>query len=170
MSFTITNNVYLRNIYSNNRDLTKKNVRSETAKSKLSSADAAALRKGIAALGKFDYSKSNDDDDTTKGKLFNTMRAFSDAFNNTLESTSTSQNASLSKYAKQLKNLSTKYKDQLSTYGINFDSNGYMSVTGSSVDNIAVSKYNNVVGKDSEFMKEVDKIAKKMSNHIDMAV
>ena len=169
-SFTITNNVYLRTIYGNNRDLTNKSKREETSKSKLSAADSAALKKGIAALAGFDYKdrSSENETDTAKGKLYNTMRAFSDAYNNTLESASGSKNSSMSKVAKQMKNLSREYADELSTYGISFDGNGYMSVKGSAVDNISISKFESVVGKDSEYMKKLSDYAKKLSRHIDI--
>ncbi len=171
-SFTITNNVYLRTIYGSNRDLTNTTKREETSRSKLSAADYAALRKGIAALADFDFTErtSDSETDTAKGKLFNTMRAFSDAYNNTLESAGSSQNSSMSKIAKQIKNLSKEHAEELSTYGIIFDNNGYMSVKGSSIDNISLSKYEKVVGKDSDYMKKLSDYAKKLSKHIDIGV
>ena len=171
-SFTITSNVYLRTIYGNNRDLASKAKRADASPSKLSSADSAALRKGIAALADFDYKdKTNDTEkDKSKGKLFNTMRAFSDAYNNTLQSAGASKNSSMSKIAKQIKNLSKEHADELSTYGITFDGDGYMTVKGSAVDNIASSKFESVVGKDSAYMKKLSEYAKKLSRHIDAAV
>ncbi len=171
-NFTITNNIYLRTIYSGNRDLANKKNRANVSNSTLSAADSAALRKGIAALADFDYTdKSSDNDtDTSKEKLYNTMRAFSDAYNNTLESASSSQNASMAKIAKQMKKLSQDYADELSTYGMSFNDSGYMSVKKASIENIATSKYEDVIGKDSEYMKKLSSYAKKLSQHIDIGV
>ena len=98
------------------------------------------------------------------------MRAFSDAYNNTLQSAGASKNSSMSKIAKQIKNLSKEHADELSTYGITFDGDGYMTVKGSAVDNIASSKFESVVGKDSAYMKKLSEYAKKLSRHIDAAV
>ncbi len=171
-NFTITSNIYLRTIYGNNRELATKSKRAEASNSTLSAADSAALRKGIAALADFDYTdKSSDSDvDKAKEKLFNTMRAFSDAYNNTLESASNSQNSSMTKIAKQMKDLSKEYAEDLTTYGVKFDSSGYMSVNRASIDNISTSKYKDVVGKDSEYMKKLSAYAKKLSKHIDVGV
>ncbi|MBR1634835.1 MAG: hypothetical protein IJ682_07240 [Lachnospiraceae bacterium] len=169
-SFSVTNNHYLRVIYTGNTDVIKKADRENASSSKLSQADSTALRKAIARLADFDMDDVADDDDTKKTTFYNNVKAFSDAYNYTLESGSDSQNASISKLTKQMKQLSEKYADKMSDYGITFDDKGYMSVKNSAINNISTSKYKELIGKDSDYAKELSSLAKKISRHIDIAV
>ncbi len=169
-SFSITANHYLRVAYMGNTDLMKKADREKASESKLSMADSKALRKAISRLADYKMDDVKDDDETKKTDFFNTIKAFTDTYNNTIESGSKSQNSSISKLTKEIKKVSEKYADKLSDYGITFDSSGYMSVKNSAVNNISSSKYKDIIGKDSEYAKELSAIAKKMSKHIDLAV
>lgn len=169
-SFSVTNNHYLRVIYTGNTDVIKKADRANASSSKLTQADSTALRKAIARLADFDMDDVADDDESKKTSFYNTAKAFSDAYNYTLESGSGSQNESISKLTKQMKQLSEKYADKMSDYGITFDDKGYMSVKNSAINNISTSKYKELIGKDSDYAKELSSLAKKISRHIDVAV
>lgn len=169
-SFSVTNNHYLRVIYTGNTDVIKKADRANASSSKLTKADSTALRKALARLADFDMDDVADDDESKKTNFYNNVKAFSDAYNYTLESGSGSQNESISKLTKQMKQLSEKYADKMSDYGITFDDKGYMSVKNSAINNISTSKYKELIGKDSDYAKELSSIAKKISRHIDVAV
>lgn len=169
-NFSITPNHYLRVVYMGNTDVMKKADRENASSSRLSQADSTALRKALARLADYNMDNVADDDETKKTDFFNTVKAFSDTYNNTLESGSVSQNASISKLTKQMKQVSEKYADKLSDYGIKFDDKGYMSVKNSAINNISTSKYKEIIGKDSDYAKELSDIAKKIAKHIDIAV
>lgn len=169
-SFSVTSNHYLRVAYMGNTDLMKKADREKSTSGKLSQADSKAFRRALARLSDYKMDEVADDDETKKTDFYNTIKAFSDTYNNTLQSGSESKNVSLSKLTKDMKKVSEKYADKLSDYGITFDDNGYMSVKSSAVKNISSSKYKDLIGKDSDYAKELSDIAKKMSRHIDISL
>ena len=169
-SYSVSNNHYLRMIYMGNTEVTKKTERGKFSSSKLSIADSQALRKGLARLADYDMDAVADDDEKKKKDLYNTMKAFQDAYNYSLDSGSASQNKSVEKLTNQMKKLSSDHAKELSNYGITFDDKGYMSIKNSAVDNISSSKYKKILGKDSEYAKELSDIAKKLSKTIDIAV
>ena len=169
-SFSVTNNHYLRVIYTGNTDIIKKSDREDKSNSRLSKADSTALHKALSRLAEYDFDGVKDDSETKKTDFYNTLKAFSDAYNYTLESGSASQNASIAKLTKQMKQLSSKNADNLSDYGITFDDKGYMNVRKSAIDNISTSKYKEFVGKDSSYAKELSQISKQMSRHVDITL
>ena len=169
-TFSVTNNHNLRLIYLGNSDLTKKSERQNASSSKLSQADSMALKKSLARLAEFDMDNVKDDDEGKKTNFFNEVKAFSDAYNYSIESGTASQNQSISKLTKQMKDLSKKYQDKLSDYGITFNEGGYMNVRQSAINNISTSKYKEIIGKDSDYAKELSKIATKISKPVDLTV
>ncbi len=169
-SFSVTNNHQLRMIYMGNTDATKKSERPKLSIPKLNKADSSALKKGLERLSDYNMDEVGDDDEDKKKDFFKTVKAFTDAYNNTLESGSQSQNKSVSKLTDQLKKVSEKYADKLSDYGFSFDEKGYVSIKESAINNISTKKYKDVIGKDSDYAKELSDIAKKMTKHIDVAV
>ncbi|MBR1628590.1 MAG: hypothetical protein IJ679_04880 [Lachnospiraceae bacterium] len=169
-SFSVTNNHYLRVIYMGNTEVTKKGDRGNFSSGKLTQADSTALRKGLARIADLDLDSIKDDDEDKKTNLFNTMKAFQDAYNFSIESGSASQNKSISALTKQMKKVSSEHADKLSDYGITFDDKGYMNIKNSAINNISSSKYKEIIGKDSDYAKELSDIAKKISKHVDIAV
>ncbi len=169
-SFSVTNNHYLRVIYTGNTDIIKKADREDKSNSRLTKADSTALHKALARLSEYDFDGVKDDNESRKKDFYNTMKAFSDAYNYTLESGSASQNESIAKLTKKMKQLSSKNADDLEDFGITFDEKGYMNVRKSAIDNISTSKYKDWVGKDSEYAKELSEISKQMSRHVDITL
>lgn len=171
-SFTVTNNSYLRNLYkSTDSTLSKKSARNQTAKGKLVIADTSALRKGISTLYDEDYGDADEaDTDSDKEDFKNKMHAFADAYNYTLDSSSSYGSSYSKKAVKQIKSLVDTYGDDLTDLGVSFDDKGYMTLSDSAFDNIDEAEFEDTFGSDSDFMQRLDSIAKKLNRHIDLSI
>ena len=170
-TYSVTSNHYLRLIYTGNTDVMKKADREDKSSYRLSTADSKALRKGLQQLR--DYRIPDDESDVSDAKkddFYHTVKAFADAYNNTIDSGTSSQNNSIAKLTKQLKQVSSKYADELKDYGITFNEKGYMNIKESATKSISMSTYKDLIGKDSEYNKELSSVAKKLSQHIDITL
>ena len=163
-SFTITNNVALRQLYTGNTGLLGSDARKTSSSSKLASADAQALRKGLSILSRID---KDDVSSSQESSFYDKVRAFSDAYNNAIQSGSSSQNASISKLAKKMKSLSAENSSKLSACGISMDANGYMKVSDTKVKEITGKTYDEVFGKGSDYSKKLSSLARQMAGHVD---
>ena len=170
-SYTVTNNMYLRNLYkSTDSSLVKGSNRKEASKPKLIIADTTALQKGISSLADEDYGDPDEEDEEiTKANFYKKMKAFADAYNNTLDSSSSYKTSKYAKNAtKQIKSLVSQYSDELDDLGVSLDDDGYMTLSDSAFDNIDEADFEGTFGKDSEFMMSLNSIAKKLYRHIDV--
>lgn len=167
-NFTVTANGYLRNLYSGNRDLVNVSERAKVSTKDLGKADTKALSKGIAALSTYDYENSGDD----SVEFYKMVKGFADSYNYTLESgNSLSEGDQRTKSVlKDIKKLREEYGDELEKYGISFKSSGYMEVDGSAFDNIKPGSFKNIMGADSEFMKNLSNISNKLTRRINYLV
>ena len=105
---SLSESYYLRRFYKSNRDAATTGKRGEMSKANLSQADAQALRAAVRALRNF-----NLEDDTDDGSdIYASISAFLKTYNNALDSSGSSGNYSLQRYAKQLKNLAKEYADE----------------------------------------------------------
>lgn len=170
-SFTVKNNLYLRNLYKSvDSSLTGKSARADASKPKLIYADSTALQKGISALADEDYGDPDEEDSKiTKAEFYKKMRAFADSYNYTLDSSSSySTNRYAKSATKQMKALVKEYGDDLDDLGVSFNDKGYMELSESAFDNIDEADFEDTFGKDSDFMKSLNSIAKKLNRHIDV--
>jgi hypothetical protein len=71
------------------------------------------------------------------------------------------------KALKEMKSLRKDYKDELEELGVTFDEKGYMNLSSSAFDNIDKEEFEEMFGEDSQFLKELTKISKKLNRHID---
>ena len=171
-NFTVTNNWYLRDNYKNNKDLSMMANRDGVSDTKLSGADSAALKRSIRALRDYKYEDakkvSSKDTDSVlgKGKFYNSLKAFADTYNYTLDSGKNSSNNDIKKLSKNMKSIASKYSDELDQLGVTFDSKGYMKISASAVDNIKLSTYGERLGE-SDFLKDLEKNTQKIYRRID---
>lgn len=160
-SFSIASSLALRNNYKDNRTLAVKTNRNDASTSKLNQADSLALRQAVKRLDSYDFKTAS------KKDLEEKVRAFVDTYNYTLESTSKSDDKSISSANKNIKNLSKKYASELENLGIRIDDAGYMKLSTSATKNIKGEKFESLLGKDSEYMKSLNTYAKRITNHVD---
>lgn len=168
MGFTVTTNSYLRSLYKDNRTLSTKSGRSDASSQELVFNDTKALMRGIAVLGDEDYGdKEETDNKSDKSRFYLKMKSFSDAYNYTLSSSSDYVTKDTKKAVKQMKQLAKDYSDELEDLGITFDDDGYMSMSESAFDNIDEGYFEDSFGENSDFMKQLNSIARKLNRHID---
>ena len=160
--FSVTNNVYLRQVYSPNRALSVSTNRANATTNALIAADSSALNKAVKAMNSLDFS-----DDSTKGKerFFKTLKSFTDAYNYTVSSSSSDKKGKIANLSKGLKDFTSKYEKELKSLGISIK-NGYLSVSSNAEKTVSPENYKEMFGKDSKFMKELSNYAKKINKNI----
>ena len=174
-NFSVTNNWYLRDNYKANKELSKMANRSDVSGGKLSGADTSALKRGIRALRNYKYEDakkvSSKDTDSVfgKSKFYNTLKAFADTYNYSLDSGRSSSNNDIKKLSKNMKSIASKYSDELDQLGVTFDSKGYMKISASAVDNIKLSTYGDKLAN-SDFLKDLEKNTQKIYRRIDTSL
>lgn len=165
-SFSVTNNAYLRAVYSPERALSTASARAGKSAKTLIAADSSALSKAVKAMNSLDFDK---DDATGKDKFFKTLKSFTDAYNYTVSSSGSTKNKKMSSMSKGLKEFTAKYESELKSLGISIK-NGYMSISSNASNTVSLSSYKEMFGKDSSFMKELSSYAKKLNRNVDIAL
>lgn len=156
---SLSESYYLRSFYKSNRDATTASKRSEMSKGKLSQADAEALRTAVRKLRNFDL-----EDDTDEGAdIYASVSAFLKTYNNAIDSSSSSNNYSLQRYAKQLKNLAKEYADELEDVGITVNSDGTLKKNDNLLKAADVSDIRELFGEDAGFATKSANYAKRMN-------
>ncbi|MBQ7678772.1 MAG: hypothetical protein IJT34_02875 [Butyrivibrio sp.] len=166
-TFSVTNNLALHQIYTGYTGMINSADRKAAVSSRLSQADSTALHRGLQTLSRMD---KDDISDKQQGTYFDRVRAFSDAYNNTIESGSSSQNASIAKLTKKIKDLSSHYASELKGCGVSFDDSGYMHLNESTIKGLTGKKYREALGSDSEYNKQLKALAKQITKHVDLAL
>ena len=164
MNISASNTLSIRQFYGDNRNLVSKANRKDQSTGKLADADVRALKRAASKLSDFNY------EEASATEMYEKLKAFADTYNYTLESGKnySSENSYVKRAVKELKNLTAQYADELKSYGFSVDSDGYLSVSDSSVNNISGSTFSEMFGKDSEYMGKLSEVAKKYSRHIDL--
>ena len=169
-SLTINKSFTLRQAYVGYTDLMERTGREKVSTNTLSAVDSRALRKSLLMLAGTDKNDNADskDDDSVRTKFLEKVQAFRDAYNYTLESGSGSQNESISRTAGKIRNLTKSHSAELANCGISVDSKGYISLDDNAVKSMSSKTYNKYLGGDSDYNKALSKLAKKMSQHVDL--
>lgn len=159
-AISLSESFYLRSFYKSNRDAATSSKRGEISNSKLSQADAEALRVGIRKLRDFDL-----EDDTDDGaNIYSSVSAFLETYNNALSSSGSSKDYSMQRYAKQLKKLATDYADELEDIGVTIKKDGSLEKNDNLLKAADVSDIKDLFGKDSRFGEQVSRYAKRISS------
>ena len=117
---SLNSNYYLRNFYASNRNAGSSSKRKDLSKNTLSHADATALHRAAKKLRNFNY----EDDSSDGANIYGSISAYIKTYNNALDSSANSSDASLERYSKHLKNLSAKYAEELEDIGITIEEDG----------------------------------------------
>ncbi|MCR5770103.1 MAG: hypothetical protein K6G87_02580 [Butyrivibrio sp.] len=170
MSYSVTANYYLRNLYGSNKDYIIGSTRLQASNASVVSADSKALAKGAKKMMSLDYGSYATDDDIENAMLGNNIKAFIDTYNNTIDSASDSDLKDIKKLVSKMKTLGKEYEEELEELGITFDDDGYMTIDSSAVENLDNKKFESVFGEDSDFTKTVRSLARKLYKHIDASI
>lgn len=156
---SLSESYYLRSFYKANRDAATDSKRKEFSSSKLSQADAQALRAAVKKLRNFDM-----EDDTDDGaNIYASVSAFLETYNNAIDSSGSSGDYSLGRYAKQLKNLAKEYADELKEIGITVKSDGTLEKNDNLLKSADVSDIRDLFGSDAAFATKSANYAKRIN-------
>lgn len=136
----------------------KSSTRNDFNKTELSFEDSRALKRAIAKLSSFDYSENENEDN-----IRSTIRAFVKTYNYTMESTS-SKDSDTYRQNRQLKALTQKYGKDLKDIGISIEDNGTLSISDNILKNSSLKEVRKVFSDDSDYVRNVRNIAKRMNN------
>lgn len=171
MGFSITSNQTLRSLYGAYREYSKSSNRENVDPQTLSKADSTALKRAIKKLQNSVYDEKTDLTDTS-GKALEyreNLKAFIDTYNLTLESSNKHNDRSLKRAVKQMKELTEKYKNDLDSLGITYDSDGFMKLNPStSVEK--TKPYEALFGPKADFMNDLGKIPNRIYRHINIVI
>lgn len=156
MGTSLSSSYYLRNLYISNRDAGTSSKRSSFRNSELALADGIALRRAVKNLGSFTY-----DDDSDKN-IRNSVQAYITAYNNTISSLSDSMDYDLKHDLKQLKNLTSEYKDELDDIGITVNENGTLTSRSSLFSTASLSKFEELFSGESTYMRRASSYGKRI--------
>ena len=155
---SLSESYYLRSFYKANRDAANTSKRGEFSGSKLSQADAEALRTAVRKLRNFDM-----EDDTDDGAdIYASVAAFLKTYNNALSSTGGSDDYSLKRYAKQLKNLAKDHADELKDIGVTVKSDGTLEKNDNLLKAANVSDIRKLFDDGASFTTKCSNYAKRI--------
>ena len=154
----LTSNFFLQNFYKYNRNAIKSSTRNDYSKTELSYEDTRALKRALSKLSSFDYTEDENGDN-----IVSTINAFVKTYNYTLESTSGKSSDSYRENRK-LQELTKKYEKELKSIGISIEENGNLSVSDNILRGSSFKEIKSVFSDDSDFVKNVRTMARRMNN------
>lgn len=155
---SLNSNYYLRNFYASNRNAGSSSKRKDLSKNTLSHADATALHRAAKKLRNFNY----EDDSSDGANIYGSISAYIKTYNNALDSSANSSDASLERYSKHLKNLSAKYAEELEDIGITIEEDGSLKENENLLKKASLSDVKKLFSKDSEYLNQTSRYAKRM--------
>ncbi len=158
---TLSSNYYMRNFYISNRDARTSSKRKDIDNSELTLADGMALRRAIKQLGSLEFDDEKDSD------IRNSVKAFIDTFNNTLDSTSASADHTLNRNMKQLKSIAQEYASDLDKIGITVNDDGTLTRRDALFTTASLSKFKKLFSSDSDFIQRTSACAKRIERRSD---
>ena len=156
---SLSESYYLRSYYKSNRDAATASKRKELSSGKLSQADAEALRTAVRKLRNFDMGDDTDDG----ANIYAGVSAFLETYNNAMESSGSSKDYSLQRYAKQLKNLAKEYAEELKDIGVTIKSDGTLEKNDNLLKKADVADIKKLFGEDATFATKSSNYAKRMN-------
>ena len=155
---TLTSDFYMKNFYSANRNAVKTSYRKDYTKEELSYEDSRALKRALSKLSSYEY-----DDEDNSENIYNTIKAYVDTYNNTLDSSRSSSEADVKRYSKQLKALSDKYSNSLKDIGITVAKDGSLAVNENLLKAADMDKVKQVFSEDSDYLRKSSSITKRLN-------
>lgn len=150
---------FYRFYYKGNESARDTTNRSSMTKSVLISTDGNALTRGIQTLGGI-FESSN----TTGKEIFNAIKAFSNTYNNMIDSSGSTEYRDIASLRKSIKGLSSKQQKELEMVGISIKSSGKLAIDEDKLAASNPARVKKLFSSDSDFMKQLEKYAKRLSS------
>jgi len=154
---SLTSTYFMQNFYRYNRNVIKASNREHYHKPELSYEDSRALKRAASALSSFSYSEDDNGDN-----LVNTIQAFTETYNNALDSTN-SKDYDTNRQHKQLKALTKKFGEDLEDIGITIEEDGKLSVSENILKGSSFDEVKKLFSKEADYVKGIRNIAKRMN-------
>ena len=151
---------FMRKFYDGDTKAYKSATRSSYSQNNLSYKDSQALHKAAKKLSSYKFNT-----DENESSVRSTVLAYVNTYNNALSSSSSSKSHEVSRFSKQFKSLSNKYSDALQEVGISVNKDGSLKVSETLLEKTSNEKLQKVFGKDSEFLRSVKSLSRRMSNN-----
>lgn len=151
---------YMRSFYKSNPSTYKASARKNYTNTELSYEDARALKRAAKEL--MDYEISDDD---TGEDLYETIQAFVDTYNNTMESSGSVSDRDISRCRKNLENLTKKYSEELEDIGINIQDDGSLKITEGILKGSTAKEIKKAFSKEAGLMSKTQSLARRMNRN-----
>ena len=145
---------YLRSFYGQDRGYISSSTRAGATNSRLSVADSHALKK---ALDSIELSTEKEDEEARTQ-----IAAYVDTYNNLLSSSTEVSSRDIRNVRVKMKELNKKYAEEFEKIGVSVSSSGKLKITKATLSEATADKISDIFGKDTEYMKEMDKYKRKM--------
>lgn len=155
---SLTSDFFMKNFYRYNRTVIKASARENYTKAELTYEDSRALKRAAAKLSSFDYSSEENGDN-----IANTIKAFTETYNYTMDSTS-SVNSESYRQHRQLKALTDKYGDALEDIGITIEDDGKLSLNEDLLKKSTFKELHEIFSDDSDYVQNIRKIARRINS------
>ena len=161
MSLTInanhTSSYYLRNFYSSNRSAASTDsYRSRSSNHTLVLADSEALKKAAEALSDLDY---DDSDEANGGDIYNSITAFVTAYNNFMDSSSSSDYGYIKNQKNHIKDLISEHSSDLESIGITINTKGKLEIDDDELGSAKLTKLKRIFSDSGDLSSSLQKYA-----------
>lgn len=162
MSMVMTTSSLMRRAYAGNVMFKDDNYRKNRNGHEVVSADRKALVRALDQLGDLDFD-STDEADTKK--IYNTVNAYLDVYNNTVSSATNSGSSQIARTGKQMRALMKEYEDQLKDIGIDIKSDGTVKINTTELKKATTRQVSKIFGND-DYINEMNHLMKKLRNQV----
>lgn len=154
---------YLRNFYSSNRDAAQTaNYRSNSSNHTLVLADSEAVQKAVKAISSIDYDSS--DSEESSG-IYNGITAFVSAYNNLVDSSSSSEHSYIKNKKSSLKAFVKEYESELKDVGITVNRDGTLEIDEDTFEGASLKKLKKIFSESEDFCNCIQKYAKSIQKY-----
>lgn len=157
---SLTMAYYMRNFYKGNPAFAKSSNRGDYTNTELSYEDARALKRAAKELMSYSYSDADNGEN-----LYETIQAFVDTYNNTMDSSKGVEDPDISRLHKNLKKLTSEYSDKLKKIGITIKEDGSLKVAENTLKGSTVKEIKEAFSKEAGLMEQTKRLANKMNQN-----
>lgn len=149
ISVSLPSDYYLRKFYTQNRQMRLSRDRNGFSNSQLVEADSAALRKAINNIEDIDY------DDISRENLYSRVKAYTDTYNNLVDSGADSGSNDVTRKNNKIKTLTREQKEDLKAIGITLKSDGSLKIDSKKFNEASLKNIKKVFSKDNSYLEDV---------------
>lgn len=165
MSMVISAAYVLRNAYSGNSNFKSAGFRANSNNHDVVHADRRALDRALDRLGdlNFDF---DEDDENSKKSVYNTVSAYIDIYNNTIDSTKNSSSSDIQRTTAAMKKVMKGHADELEEMGITIKSDGTLKVDKSKFKDATPRQLEKMFSDENGHITDMKALMKKLRSRV----